>query len=224
MTYKIDLYRNALTIIENIYKESMHNSDVDLYRSFDILQSISENQIRNKEWCAKVIEPYLARFQRKKSKTHVLIMGSWYGLLSQILIEQVNDTVFFDNCDIDPEASNIGEQLKWITLPHLAHKNKQIRFRGAEAFEYFVEDPSKYHMIINTSCEHMDADDLRMIPYMKDAGTVMCMQGNNYHSVSSHINTHNSLDEFTESLGLRKVMWSGKLEQEQYDRYMVIGL
>jgi hypothetical protein len=220
MSYKDNLYKNALQAVEQIYKKSMTDMDIDLYRSLDIIQSVSDNQIKNKEWCADAIEPYLKDIESKRSKVHVLIMGSWYGLLSQILFHRTAEHVIFDNCDVDPESEEIGNKLSRC-VGH--NQQKRIRFRGAEAFEYFVEDPSKYHMIINTSCEHMDAGDLGMIPYMKSDDTIMCMQGNNYHSVTSHINTHNSLDEFTASLGLREVIWADTLEQEKYDRYMVIG-
>ena len=70
----------------------------------------------------------------------------------------------------------------------------------------------------------MEPDDVQLILKTKKKGTIVCFQSNNYNSVQSHINTHNSLDEFVEFLNLIDVYYAGTLKTEEYERYMVIGI
>ena len=69
----------------------------------------------------------------------------------------------------------------------------------------------------------MDKEDIEFMLKAKADYTKICFQSNNYTSVDSHINCSNSLEEFVEGLNLREVWYSGTLETENYDRYMVIG-
>ena len=41
MTYLEIIYENALKLIGDIYIESKYNKDVDLYRSFDVINSLN---------------------------------------------------------------------------------------------------------------------------------------------------------------------------------------
>ena len=75
MNYRELIYKNALELIKNIYLESKYNPDVDLYRSFDILNSINENQFNSKEWLVDTLIKYVDKENIKR----VLIGGSWYG-------------------------------------------------------------------------------------------------------------------------------------------------
>ena len=59
MNYKTELYKNALKAIEKIYTESMYDPNVDLFRSFDIINSLNDNQIASKEHLTKAIIPIL---------------------------------------------------------------------------------------------------------------------------------------------------------------------
>jgi len=73
MTFKETLYKNALKAIEEIYVKSKYDPNVDLYRSFDIMNSVNENQIKNKEWLVDTLLPYIDQDKLK----HVVILGSW---------------------------------------------------------------------------------------------------------------------------------------------------
>ena len=78
---------------------------------------------------------------------------------------------------------------------------------------------------INTSFEHMEPEDIKLIVGAKPKDTMICFQSNNYHSIQSHINTHVSIDSFVESLNLAVVMWKGEMQvNDECTRYMVIGL
>jgi SAM-dependent methyltransferase len=210
---KLKLYSNALKAIDEIYKESQWNPDADLYRSFDIINSVNDNQLKNKEWLVDTLLPHIDQ----DNLTHVVILGSWYGLTSLMLSRRLSEKIEIRNIDSDIEASIIGKQLT-------RGIDGNIQFTHDDASEYFFEKSDKFQLIINTSCEHMEQDDLSLIISMKPRDTLICFQSNNYDSVQSHINTHPSLESFVESLGLYKVLHSETLKMENYDRYMVIGL
>jgi len=210
---KLKLYSNALKAIDEIYKESQWNPDADLYRSFDIINSVNDNQLKNKEWLVDTLLPHIDQ----DNLTHVVILGSWYGLTSLMLSRRLSEKIEIRNIDSDIEASIIGKQLT-------RGIDGNIQFTHDDAGEYFFEKSDKFQLIINTSCEHMEQDDLSLIISMKPRDTLICFQSNNYDSVQSHINTHPSLESFVESLGLYKVLHSETLKMENYDRYMVIGL
>ena len=94
-----------------------------------------------------------------------------------------------------------------------------------DALDYFFTRSDAYQLIINTSCEHMEPDDIRLMLGTKTRETMICFQSNNYHYIQSHINTHISLDSFVESLDLAVVMWKGEMQvNEECTRYMVIGV
>ena len=94
MNYKTELYKNALKAIEKIYTESMYDPNVDLFRSFDIINSLNDNQIASKEHLTKAIIPILKDIKNLK---HIAILGSWYGLLGVMLRQHLNDDVHICN-------------------------------------------------------------------------------------------------------------------------------
>lgn len=214
MTLKETLYKNALKAIGKIYVDSKYNPDVDLFRSFDIINSVNENQIKNKEWLVDTLLPYIDQDKLK----HVVILGSWYGLLSVFLQPKLSSDIEIRNVDSDRQTQLFGK----ILIQDMNIDN--ITFVEDDAGEYFFEKSDKFQLIINTSCEHMEQDDLNLIISLKPRDTLICFQSNNYDSIQSHINTHDSLESFVESLGLYKVYYSETLKMENYDRYMVIGI
>jgi hypothetical protein len=215
MNYKEHLYKNALKQVEKIYLDSKHDPNVDLYRSFDIINSVNENQISSKEWLVENLKPFI----KHKLLYNVAILGSWYGLLGIVLRHHVSEEVIIRNIDSDPASKEIGS--KFVRDESIYRNNI---FEIDDAVNHLLDKPDRYQIIINTSCEHMEEEDVQLILQSKSKNTMICFQSNNYHSVQSHINTHNSLEEFEASLNLIDVYYSGVLKKENYERYMVIGL
>ena len=192
MNYKEVLYENALQAIDEIYKRSQYDPDEDLYRSFDIINSVNKNQIASKEWLIENLVPFL------------------HDDIKKVCVP-------IDSVDYDPETKRIG---KLLTRGY-----DNIQLITEDAADWFFHKPKRYQLIINTSCEHIDQIDLDLMVAMKREDTIICFQSNNYHSIQSHINTHNSLDEFVDSLKLTEVLFKEEMKAPsgQYDRYMVIG-
>lgn len=214
MSYREILYKNALHEIADIYNRSKYDPDEDLFRSFDIINSLNENQFKSKEWLVKELLPHIG-----DEVKDIAVLGSWYGLISFLLREKLEIDPYIHNVDSDPCTKHIAQKLLQDT-----HPDKKNRCIVKNAEDWIFDNIKKCELIINTSCEHMEPEDLRLITSMKKAGAIVCFQGNNYHSIQSHINTHDSLDEFVESLNLMRVFYKGQLEINGYDRYMVIGL
>ncbi len=211
MNYKELLYKNALKEIEEIYTQSKYDPDVDLYRSFDIINSINENQFKSKEWLVKEVLPYLSGVK------HICVMGSWYGLVSLLVRRYVSDNVVIHNIDTDPLSKKFALSL----TDGIRHKN--THFVVEDAADFAISNIEWFDLIINTSTEHMEQEDITMMTMLKKKKAIVCFQGNNYNEIQSHINTHDTLEEFVKSLDLNKVFFKESLATERYDRYMVIG-
>jgi hypothetical protein len=214
MSYKEQLYKNALKMVEDIYNESKYKSNVDLYRGLDIMQSLSDNQFVNKQWLVDKLLPYV---QNLTVCNNIAVLGSWYGLLSAMLREHVDKDVLITNIDADPMSTDMGMKL----LNSDIYANN--KFIVDDAVNHYVEKSYRYQVVINTSCEHMEKDDVKLLVRLKPKNTIICFQSNNYGSVASHINTSNSLEEFVKDLDLLDVFYADKLVLDQYERYMVIG-
>ena len=59
MSYREQLFKNSLDVIEEIYNESKYNPKVDLYRSYDIINSVNDAQLSSKQWLVDQLVPNL---------------------------------------------------------------------------------------------------------------------------------------------------------------------
>lgn len=220
MNYKELIYKNALKSIEQIYNTSKYDPNVDLYRSFDIINSVNDAQMASKEWLATELSKYLTDEYFPYGLNDIMVMGSWYGLTGILLREHVDQKVKIWNVDSDPMCEIIHWELR-----HNINECENNRGITDDAIDYFLERTDAFQLIINTSCEHMDPDDVRLITHSKDSNTMICFQSNNYHDEPEHINTHDNLDSFVESLDLVRVFYKGEMSpSKDYTRYMVIGI
>jgi len=215
MTYLEIIYENALKLIGDIYIESKYNKDVDLYRSFDVINSLNETQLKGKQWLVDTLVPFLS-----KDLKDIIILGSWYGLNGMLLRQKIDNDIKIWNVDSDPLCKKYGKMLQGNNSDY--KHNYSIH---DDALDHFFTKTENYQLIINTSCEHMEPEDIKLIVGAKPKDTMICFQSNNYHSIQSHINTHVSIDSFVESLNLAVVLWKGEMQvNDECTRYMVIGL
>lgn len=215
MSYREEIYKNALQQIEKIYTKSKYDPHTDLYRSFDIMNSVNDSQFASKEWLVKNLEPFINHAELR----NVAVLGSWYGLVGIILRQHILKEVIIRNVDSEALTAEIGFS---FIKDNPIYKNNF--FVIDDAVSHVMDNPNKYQIIINTSCEHMEPDDIKFILKSKGGKSMVAFQSNNYDSVQSHINTHSSLDDFVNSLNLIDVYYAGKLESTDYERYMVIGV
>jgi hypothetical protein len=215
MNYKTELYKNSLKAIEKIYTQSKYDPNIDLFRSFDIINSVNDNQMASKEHLTEAIVPILSDIKNLKD---IAILGSWYGLLGVMLRQHLDDKIYISNIDSDPLTKEIGQSL---------FKHERNDFIIDNAMNHMLnQDKWRYQLIINTSCEHMEQDDVLLMRYTKNDNAIICFQSNNYFEIDGHINCSNSLEEFVEGLNLSTVLHASalKIESKNFERYTVIGL
>ena len=221
MSYLETIYKNALNMCDEIYRESQYDPNVDLYRSCDIINAVNETQITGKQWLVNMLVPFLTEEQFKYNPLRdIVILGGWYGMNGMLLRQKIDNDINIWSVDTDPLCEKYSYALQ--------NGNEDFKNNHAitdDALDFFFTRADAYQLIINTSCEHMEPDDIRLILGAKTRETMICFQSNNYHSIQSHINTHISLDSFVESLDLAVVMWKGEMQvNEECTRYMVIGV
>ena len=84
--------------------------------------------------------------------------------------------------------------------------------------EYIADTPDT---IINTSCEHIENFDNWYSKVPNDR--LMILQTNDYFEIDDHINCVKNINEFQKMCPLSKELYSGVLNLDQYNRFMLIG-
>tara|TARA_R110002153_G_scaffold11976_9_gene45664 strand:+ start:2542 stop:3168 length:627 start_codon:yes stop_codon:yes gene_type:complete len=202
------LYR-ALKLSEKIYDESMYGVD-DLYRIKDIVHSVDENHWRSKEWLAK---EFYKHYNNSDGK--LLVVGGWYGMMAYQLRQQwPNSSMNIQSTDMDPMCETYGWDL---------YGDQDISFFTLEAQDNIMADIIDYTAIVNTSCEHMEQEDLLALIKQKDDNTWVCFQTNDHKELDVHINCWPNAEDFAVSLNLEYVAYTGSQKQAGFTRHMVIG-
>ena len=166
----------------------------------------------------------------------VFLCAGWYATLATMLFESDINVDKIRSFDLDYKCAKIAEQFNkpwvmegWqfkastcdITEMKYSRKNKFYyeTLRNRDQKQIIMDDEP--NTIINTSCEHLlDLDHwIKKIPRKR----LVILQSNNYFEVDEHINCVRSVEEFSNLVKLKKVIWGGELELPKYTRYMLIG-
>jgi len=208
-TYKIDLPNLARTIKEF--------PDINL-------DCLSKSQIQSKEWLINELYKRVGLSGKK-----IAILAGWYGMLAQPLYELCPDIEYIRSFDWDPDCAPIAESINkellidgWkfkATTYGIANLNwkGKVKYHTKKGDEYqFMSD--KFDILINTSCEHMNDQWARNV----SSDQIIVAQTNDY-DIPEHINRCQSPDLLADKLGIRKILYKGRLNMELYTRSMVIG-
>lgn len=205
------LFNKIINTLNSIYKDSMYHGNLDLYRYKDFLDSLSESQYESKIWACE----YLTQLTSEKHD-ECIVLGGWYGLFSFLFRKEGFDKRI-TNFDIDPACKIIGEKFKY---------DNDIVFETMDGLTIFDQKKynNEYKIFVCTACEHLDQEDLVDLLKKKDRGMLVCLQSNNYYEVNSHINCKDTLEDFVDSLPLKRILYKGeKPYKNEYNRFMVIG-
>ena len=186
----------------------MYGKNFDYYRIKDILDQYDPKQIECKQW----VVDELLEFVNKEDE--IAIIGGWYGLMSHMLAECLDNTIM--DYELDAICIELHYRLK-------VHDNIMIELKdGFDIFES-TELNGEDKIIICTACEHIDREDLYGAISMKNPKSVIVLQSNNMSHIDSHVNCHESLDHFIESLPKMNILYKGTKKFDDYERYMVIA-
>jgi hypothetical protein len=204
------ILNRSLKLIEQVYDESMYGDD-DLYRIKDIVHSVDSKQWTSKRWLVDSLKHLQVDLQ-----PGIFIAGGWYGLMAYLLREQYPKTKIV-SADMDKKSKLFGRMLfdgsniDFITID--VTKNEYTCARNG--------------LVVSTSCEHIDRDDLCEFIRKKDPDAVIALQSNDYFELPSHINCSSSLDDFVSyvqpALHHNEILFQGSLNLGDFNRFMVIG-
>lgn len=206
------LYR-SLKVIEEIYDESQYGVD-DLYRIKDIVHSLDRNHWVSKQWLVDTLRPIHQKLFGEFGTSKVYIAGGWYGLLAHLLRETFqNDHIVCG--DIDPMSEHFGHKLFY---------DRDIQFKVENCLHSKDLDAN---IIINTSCEHIDKEDLEEFILKKPKESIIVLQSNDYYELDSHINCVENLEKFVQFveplLSKKWIISKASLDLGDFNRFMIIG-
>ena len=171
----------------------------------DVINSVNDNQIKNKLWLIDKLKPFLNIYTDPK----IVIAAGWHGLLAHLLDDKENITSF----DIDDKCAEIK------LFDNVHYKTNDIA----------KHNPENHDILICTSCEHITDDLILTWIKRKRENSIVVLQSNDYFEIQDHINCKKNLSHFKKSLLKKaktkkidlKVINSYELEMPKYTRYML---
>jgi hypothetical protein len=131
------------------------------------------------------------------------IIGGWFGFpLIELLVKKYGSSIRgIDFFEVDPFCCKVlGKYINSFGRDNLP----EIRIFKKDYFEY--KETRRTHLIINTSCEHMDNMNLMKEYYIKPERTLLVLQSNDKIDEPDHINCVNSTEELGEQSNI-KILW-----------------
>jgi hypothetical protein len=186
----------------------------------------SRGQLKSKLWLVEELS------KLNVSLGTAYLCAGWYSTLATMLFESNIQLDKIRSFDIDDSCVIIAETMnkKWL-LDEWKFKatTKDIHDIDFNMHSYVTKNSSGEEIevvespdtIINTSCEHIQNFNewYNKIPKNK----LIILQSNNYFEIEDHVNCSRSLEEFSETTPMSKVLFEGRLDLEKYSRYMKIG-
>ena len=177
--------------------------NIDVIR--DVINSVNDNQIKNKLWLVEKLKPYLDIYTTPK----ITIAAGWHGLLAHLLDDKDNIMSF----DIDDAC----RQTK--LFDNVFYKTRDI----------VKQNPKDSDILICTSCEHITDDQLLTWIRKRKENSLVILQSNDYFHIKDHINCKTSLSQFSSSLIKKakkkkinlEIINSYELEFSNYTRFML---
>jgi hypothetical protein len=171
------------------------------------LESFWKGQIRSKVWLIDNLRKHVNQV------VSIDIHGGWNGVLASMLFQSDVFVTNIRNIDIDPECEQVANTVNKIEemvgkLKHITADMCCIR--------------SDADVIINTSCEHITQEQYDLLLSGMPQNSLLVLQSNNY-IIDEHVRPHANLEEFVNTCGLEKILFSGELVLPLYTRYMIIG-
>jgi hypothetical protein len=162
----------------------------------------------------------------------VFLCAGWYATLATMLFESGIKIDKIRSFDIDPSTVDIAEVFNkpWVKdnwvfkasiedILNINYDDHTYNVKRSDGSVCSLTDSPD--TIINTSCEHI-ADFIgwfNKIPSKK----LVIIQANDYHEIKDHVNTYNTLEEFSASAPMEKTLFEGELALNKYKRFMKIG-
>ncbi len=177
------------------------------YRKEDFYNSLKPNRLAQEEWWMRELEGF-DRFYPER----VNVYAPGYAFFAP-------DNLYNLGCkmirlyDYDPEVI----ETNWRINKHISARidfQQHLKNVVFDELEYDVD------LVINTSCEVMYPFKELKKPYPED--TLFVLQGTN-RPKKGNINVVPDLDAFIMSTGIEDIYYEGTMDEDEYQRFMVIG-
>ena len=203
----------------------------DLFRNnvnFD-KDCFSRGQLQSKMWLVDELK------HLDKDLGTVFLCAGWYGTLATMIFESEMDVDCIRSFDIDDTCVDIAEIFNkpWFVdgwkYKSITQDIKEINYFGHEWQMWSNKNNRMSNpisdtpdTIINTSCEHIPnfAEWYDKIPY----GKLVVLQCNNFYEIEEHVNCVESVEHFKKIAPCKEYLYTGTLELEKYNRFMIIGI
>ncbi len=176
----------------------------------DYIKSVSPKQIQCKQWLLKELRRVPRDFK------NIQLYGGWYGYPLIDMLDRAYNLETLTNIDCDKFATSVCFNFK----NYFNHKFVKTSTRNLKITGGIYKD---IDLVINTSSEHMpDLPELTKNKSYRES-CIFALQSNNMFNLEEHTNCVNSHEELAQKSGLNKILYSGKMTLDNYERYMVIG-
>ena len=192
----------------------------------DLTDAVSWGQLKSKRWLIELLE------ESNVNLGTVFLCGGWYGTLAAMLFNSKLDIDKIRSFDIDETCASIAEAINKTEVRDewkFKASTLDIHDLQYEGFPYvtlrsdgsLVELVDTADTVINTSCEHIE--NFNSWYYVIPKDTLVILQSNNYEEISDHVNCSKTIEEFSISTPMSKVLYEGELFLPTYTRFMKIG-
>jgi len=195
-----------------------HNHPEEIGR---FIQSVSPNQIECKNWLVDSLDNVVIP-RDELDNFKIEIVGGWFGLpLIELLNKKYRNRIKgIDFFEIDPFACKVlGRYIRFFggSLP-------PINIFNQDYFEY--EEERRTHLIINTSCEHMQDMSVTKECYISPERTLLVLQSNDKRDELDHINCVENGQELAYKSDIKELYGDYKkfyTDKKKWHRYMIMG-
>jgi chlorite dismutase len=177
----------------------------------DYIKSVSPKQIQCKQWLLKELMRVPRDFK------NIQLYGGWYGYPLIDMLDRAYNLKTLTNIDCDKFATSVCFNFK----NYFKNDFAKTSTRDLETTSGIYKDVD---LVINTSSEHMNDLPQLIKNKLYSSSCVFALQSNNMFDLEEHTNCVNSHEELVQKSGLNKILYSGKMTLDNYERYMVIGL
>jgi len=195
----------------------------------DLTDAVSWGQLKSKRWLVDLLEESDGEIDLGT----VFICGGWWATLAAMLFNSKLDIEKIRSFDIDETCAPIAEAINkeqvrdgWkfkastLDIHDLQYKGFPYTTHRSDGSEVELVDTA--NTIINTSCEHIENfySWYNVIP----KGTLVILQSNNYEEILDHVNCSKTIEEFSITTPMTRVLYEGELYLPEYTRFMKIGI
>ena len=188
----------------------------------------SRGQMRSKMWMVNELKNCM----ETNYLGNVFHYGGWYATIAKLLFDEFRIKQYF-NFEKDPYCMEISEDFNYeqhrrnweykcitrdvsnILFGPAGDEEFDVVSKSGEVIDFCVVPD----IVINTSCEHMNEDWFHNLP----DGQMVCLQTNDYFANEQHSNCCKDLQDEIEKYPMSKLLYSGEIDTELYNRFMLIG-